>query len=97
MNQKRPSGANQKVVVSAFKQLRGEGIGGENPSGPGWPESGRFWCIDEESLREFARGKMTSANPSGAYTAAIKGLISSGYMVQNEGKIWISAKEGRVT
>jgi len=97
MNQKRPSGANQKVVVSAFKQLRGEGIGGENPSGPGWPESGRFWCIDEESLREFARGKMTSANPSGAYTAAIKGLISSGYMVQNEGKIWISAKEGRAT
>jgi hypothetical protein len=97
MNQKRPSGANQKVVVSAFKQLRGEGIGGENPAGPGWPESGRFWCIDEESLREFARGKMTSANPSGAYTAAIKGLISSGYMVQNEGKIWISAKEGRVT
>ena len=97
MNQKRPSGANQKVVVSAFKQLRGEGIGGENPTGPGWPESGKFWCIDEESLREFARGKMTSANPSGAYTAAIKGLISSGYMVQNEGKIWISAKEGRVT
>ena len=97
MNQKRPSGANQKVVVSAFKQLRGEGIGGENPTGPGWPESGRFWCIDEERLREFARGKMTSANPSGAYTAAIKGLISSGYMVQNEGKIWISAKEGRVT
>jgi len=97
MNQKRPSGANQKVVVSAFKQLRGEGIGGENPTGPGWPESGRFWCIDEERLREFARGKMTSANPSGAYTAAIKGLISSGYMVQNEAKIWISAKEGRVT
>jgi|11BtaG_2_1085332.scaffolds.fasta_scaffold00685_10 hypothetical protein len=97
MQQKRPSGANQKVVVSAFKQLRGEGIGGSNPTGPGWPESGKFWCIDEESLREFARGKMTSANPSGAYTAAIKGLISSGYMVQNEGKIWISAKEGRVT
>ncbi len=97
MNQKRPSGANQKVVVSAFKQLRGEGIGGENPTGAGWPESGQYWCIDEERLREFARGKMTSANPSGAYTAAIKGLISSGYMVQNEGKIWISAKEGRVT
>ena len=97
MNQKRPSGANQKIVASAFKQLRGEGIGGENPTGPGWPESGRFWCIDEERLREFARGKMTSANPSGAYTSAIKGLISSGYMVQNEGKIWISAKEGRVT
>ena len=96
MNQKRPSGANQKIVVSAFKQLRGEGIGGENQTGPGWPESGRFWCIDEERLREFARGKMTSANPSGAYSSAMKALISSGYMVQNEGKIWISAKEGRV-
>ena len=96
-NQKRPAGSNQKTVVAAFKQLRGEGIGGENPSGAGWPESGSYWCIEEERLKEFARGKMTSANPSGAYISAMKALIASGYMVQNEGKIWIAAKEGRIT
>ena len=96
MNQKRPSGVNQKTVVAAFKQLRGEGIGGENPTGPGWPESGRFWCIDEAELRKFTMGKMTSTNPSSAYSTAAKALIGSGYMVQNEGKIWVSAKEGQI-
>jgi hypothetical protein len=97
MQQKRPSGANQKIVTSAFKQLRGEGIGGSNPTGPGWPESGKFWCIEEVELRKFALGKLTSTNPSSAYNGAIKALLGSGYMVQNEGQIWISAKEGRVT
>ena len=97
MNQKRPSGANQKIVTSAFKQLRGEGIGGENPTGPGWPESGRYWCIDEAELRDFASGKMTSTNPSSSYSNALKGLLGIGYMVQNEGKIWIAAKEGKVS
>ena len=95
-NQKRPSGANQKTVVAAFKQLRGDGVGGENPTGAGWPESGKFWCIDEDRLKEFARGKMTAVNPSGAVISAMKALMASGYMVQNEGRIWIAAKEGRV-
>ena len=97
MQQKRPSGANQKVVTSAFKQLRGEGIGSSNPTGPGWPESGRFWCIEEAELRRFAMGKMTSTNPSSSYANAIKGLLAIGYMAQNEGQIWITAKEGRAT
>jgi hypothetical protein len=96
MNQKKPTGANQKAVVNAFKQLRGEGVGSENPTGAGWPESGRYWTIEEAELSEFAKGKLTSANPRQAYGAAIKSLIESGYMVQNEGKIWISAKEGRM-
>ena len=95
-NQKRPAGGNQKVVASAFKQLRGEGVGGENPVGPGWPESGKYWCIDEDQLKKFAQGKMTAANPRSAYIQATKALIASGYMCQNEGRIWISAREGRV-
>jgi len=96
MNQKKPSGVNQKAIVAAFKQLRGEGVGGENPTGAGWPEARKFWCIDEEELRKFTMGKMTSTNASSAYTTALNALISNGYMVQNEGKIWVSAKEGRV-
>jgi hypothetical protein len=97
MQQKRPSGSNQKVVVSAFKQLRGEGEGEPNPTGAGWPESGKFWCVTETKLRDFASGKMTSTNPASSYGNAIKGLLSIGYMAQNEGKIWITAKEGKVT
>ena len=76
--------------------MRGEGIGGENPTGAGWPESGKFWCIDEAELRKFATGKMTSTNPSSSYANAIKGLMAIGYMTQNEGQIWITAKEGKV-
>jgi hypothetical protein len=96
MQQKRPSGANQKIIVSAFKQLRGEGVGFANPTGAGWPESGQFWCISENDLRKFASGKMTSTNASSAYATAMKALLGSGYMVQNEGFVWVSAKEGRV-
>jgi hypothetical protein len=40
---------------------------------------------------------MTSTNPASSYGNAIKGLLSIGYMAQNEGKIWITAKEGKVT
>jgi hypothetical protein len=96
MQQKRPSGANQKIIVSAFKQLRGEGVGFANPTGAGWPESGQFWCISENDLRKFASGKMTSTNASSAYATAMKALLNSGYMVQNEGFVWISAREGKV-
>ena len=96
MQQKRPSGANQKIIVSAFKQLRGEGVGFANPTGAGWPESGQFWCISENDLRKFASGKMTSTNASSAYATAMKALLGSGYMVQNEGFVWVSTREGKV-
>ena len=97
MQQKRPSGSNQKTVASAFKQLRGEGVGLSNPAGAGWPEAGDYWCIPEDRLREFATGKISSANPSSAYGNAMKALLAMGYMSQNEGMVWIAAKEGRVT
>jgi len=96
MNIKRPTGANQKVIVSAFKQLRGEGAGHGNTGGAGWPEPNTYWVMDEPDLRKFAMGKMSSTNPSSAYATAIKALLGGGYMVQNDGYIWISAKEGKV-
>lgn len=94
---KRPHGKNQKLVTNAFKQLRGEGVGKPNPGGAGFPEYGKFWCIEEQKLREFCYGKITATNKVSAYTGAVDGLLSSGYMVQNEGLLWIAAKEGRVS
>ena len=96
-NQKRPKGANQHVIANAFKQLRGEGVGASNPAGAGWPESGKFWCIPENRLREFATGKFSAKNPSSSYGNAMKALLAMGYMAQNEGMVWITAKEGRAT
>jgi hypothetical protein len=94
---KRPHGKNQKLVTNAFKQLRGEGVGKPNPGGAGFPEHGKFWCIEEQKLREFCYGKITATNKVSAYTGAVDGLLGSGYMVQNEGLLWIAAKEGRVS
>ena len=96
-NQKRPKGANQRVIANAFKQLRGEGVGASNPAGAGWPEAGKFWCIPENRLREFATGKFSATNPSSSYGNAMKALLAMGYMAQNEGMVWITAKEGRAT
>ena len=95
--QKRPTGANQKIVAKAFKQLRGEGRGHSNPTGAGFPEGGEYWCIPADQLRDFSEGKMTSINPRSAYTQALEALFAMGYMVQNEGVIWIAAKEGRTS
>jgi hypothetical protein len=96
-NIKRPNGKNQKIVKTAFQQLRGEGVGQPNPGGAGFPEPGKFWCIQEQKLREFCYGKIVAANKVSAYTSAMDGLFGSGYMVQNEGFVWIAAKEGRVS
>lgn len=96
MNMKRPHGKNQKLVKEAFQQLRGEGNGRPNPAGTGFPESGQYWCIEEQKLREFCYGKIAAKNKTSSYNTAIDGLLETGYMVQNNGLIWIAAKEGRV-
>ena len=96
-NQKRPAGVNQRAIVTAFKQLRGEGRGQSNPGGAGWPEPSVFWCIQSDHLRDFATGKMTSTNPSASYSGALSSMLSMGYLAQNEGMIWITTKEGRAS
>lgn len=97
INQKKPKGANQIALASAFKQMRAEGIGQPNPSGTGWPEAGKYWAIDEGEFRKFAIGKLASANPRDAYLTAIKAMLATGFMVQNEGLIWMTGKGGRVS
>lgn len=94
--QKKPKGANQIALVSAFKQMRSEGVGEPNKGGTGWPELRRYWTIDEAEFRRFAVGKLASANPRDAYLTALKALVSSGLMVQNDGVIWTTGKAGRI-
>jgi hypothetical protein len=96
LNVKKPRGANQAIVVEAFRQLRAEGAGEPNPGGVGWPEVGTYWIIDERDLRTHARGKLTDkANPDSAYSSAMQSMIGSGYMQRNNGYVWITAREGR--
>jgi hypothetical protein len=92
---KRPSGKNQLTIWHAFKQLRADNVGKANPGGTGWPEIGAFWCIEAEQLRDFARGKLNSANSHDTYKKALDALLASGLMAINENHIWITTKEGR--
>ena len=94
--QKRPKGRNQIALLEAFKQMRDDGIGEKNPSGVGWPEANQYWIIDAQDFEAFARGKLTGANPRSTFKQAYESLITSGYMTQNDGYVWISAREGRV-
>ena len=93
---KKPTGRNQIALVQAFKQMRDDGIGMKNPGGVGWPEIHTYWAIDEADFGKFAQGKLAGANPRAGYKQALEGLLLSGYMTQNDGYLWVSAREGRV-
>ena len=93
----RPQGPNQQNFKKCFMQLRGEGVGGPNPTGAGWPEAGKFWCIDSGTVEEHFVGKVTTKNPRQTWTQTLNDLIKKGYCEVNGGKIWIVSKEGRTT
>ena len=93
----RPQGANQKLFRKCFNQLRGEGVGGPNPAGAGFPDAHKFWCIDKSNLEAHFMGKVTTKNPQQTFTQTLTKLIEKGYCEMNEGKIWIVTKDGRLS
>jgi len=94
--QKRPRGKNQKTLVEAFKQMRDEGIGMPNYGGMGFPEPRTYWMIDAKDFENFAKGKLSGSNPHTPFRAAFDALQSMGFMCQNDGYVWISAREGKI-
>ena len=96
-NDARPQGANQRLFKKCFMQLRGEGVGGANPTGAGWPEARKYWCISKDDMEAHMVGKITTKNPQQTFTQTLSKLIEKGYCEMNEGKIWIAAKEGKVS
>ena len=95
-NKPRIKGKNQLLIRKVFTQLRGEGIGNPNPGGPGWPEPRTFWVISEETVKDHFVGKVSSvANPRSTYKQSIEALIGAGHLVQNEGFVWFTDKDGK--
>lgn len=95
-NKPRIKGKNQLLIRKVFTQLRGEGVGNPNPSGPGWPEPRTFWVISEETVKDHFVGKVSSvANPRSTYKQSIEALTSAGHMVQNDGFVWFTDKDGK--
>jgi len=96
-NDARPQGQNQKLFRKCFTQLRGERVGAPNPAGAGFPEARKYWCIDKDDIEAHFVGKVTTKNPQQTFTQTLAKLIEKGYCEMNEGKIWIAAKEGKVS
>lgn len=95
--QQKPRGRNQKALITAFKQMRDDGIGMPNYGGTGFPEPRTYWMIDAKDFEEFAKGKLSGTNTHTPFRQAFEALQGMGYMCQNDGYVWISAKEGRIS
>lgn len=93
---KKPLGAVQKKVIDCFKLLRGEGKGGGNPGGPGFPEPNTFWVIPYDTVLEMFKGKSTHERPKKQFDQAITSLEKSGEIVLNGGFLWIPKKAGKM-
>lgn len=93
----KPSG-NNKVLMEAFWQLKGEGIGHENPAGAGWPDSGMYWVIEAEQVREHFFGKLTITDGAkrSAWKRCTEWLCNAGYMHVNENKVGLLVREESV-
>lgn len=90
------SGKNQILFKKCFMQLRGEKVGEPNPAGAGWPEPRQFWCIPEERFKEFFLGKIAGkTNPPQIYLQTFESMEKNGFIAINEGKIWLTDKDGR--
>ena len=80
---------NEKLWINCFTQLWGELVGKANPAGPGYPDSGTRWIIEEEDLRKHFSGKVTAVNKNQAYNRAIEGLLEKGQIAKNEDNFWL--------
>lgn len=67
-------GGNQKLIAETFDQMVSEGMARPNPGGVGFPEPGRFYCVDADELRRIAQGKMVGDNPAKLFRQAWKAL-----------------------
>ena len=93
---KQPS-KNAKIAIEAFRQLQGDGIGEMNPAGVGWPESGRYWIMELETLRTHFIGKLATKNTSDTWKATVNWLQDNGYIHINDGKIGFITKDFRLS
>ena len=81
--------SNERLLITCFTQLWGEQVGAPNRGGPGFPQGGTRWMVDEDALRQHFYGKSTAANKRQAWSRAIDGLLAKGEMAKNEGFFWL--------
>lgn len=86
-------GGNQKILAEAFDILASGGDGYPNPAGEGYPERGKFMCVDYARFRTFAMGKIASENPDKAFYQAFRALSADrGLFCKVEETVWRTDK-----
>jgi len=93
---KQPTTRVQAKVLESYRQLRSDGVGGPNPTGTGWPESGTRWAIRVDDLRAHFDGKVDANGKNAAWKRAIEAMEKNGQLKQNDGHIWFLTKDGKV-
>lgn len=86
----KPLDGKYKLLMDCFWQLKGEGVGNENPSGAGWPDSGTYWVMDVEKLKEHFRGKADYENANtfrSAWKRVTEKLLQRGFLYMNENQV----------
>jgi RecA/RadA recombinase len=87
-------GTNQRIAYNCLKEILAEPGCPTNPSGPGWPEYGKFNIADVDILIEMVVGKLSAPEigkrdqRKGRAIQAIDGLVAAGIIGRNHDKVW---------
>lgn len=94
----KPLEGKYKLLMDCFWQLKGEGVGTENPSGAGWPESGTYWVMPLEKLKEHFKGKAEYDNENSwrsGWKRVHEKLLQRGYLYINDHQVAAMKNEGK--
>ena len=84
---RQPGGKNQRAVQKMFVNfLADSGI--PTPNSDGFPEAGKFKCVELEGFIEFVAGKLTCMEPRKIARRSVNGLVERGILAINAGKLW---------
>jgi len=87
---------NHKKLLETYRQMCGDGRAKGNPAGTGFPEAGRFWCVDAEIAQEIFKGKIAIKDKNGTWRDTIKAMEKNGQIVINGGLLWFLGKHGKM-
>lgn len=84
---RQPGGKNQRNVQRMFTNFLAE-FGKPTPNSPGFPEPGKYKCVELDGFVEFVAGKLTCTEPRKIARRSINGLVERNILAINEGKLW---------
>lgn len=86
---KKGIGGNQKLILDSFDLLIADGLGRPNPGGTGFPEPGKFQCINIDDLRRVAQGKMNGSDAGRLFRQAFTALSGNrGVICMADKLVW---------